>query len=116
MGDALVPNDPSGAARYVLAVRRMIKEAIAEDVIHNPAIDMLLTLFLAEEDSWMTPAQVCAASTVSEDGCRRWGTVLAERNLILMDDGRYRLSDRGREVMDKVASGVWSLADEHLRR
>jgi hypothetical protein len=42
--------------------------------------------------------------------------VLAERNLILMDDGRYRLSDRGREAMDKVASGVWSLADEHLRR
>lgn len=115
MGDELLHSDRAAVARYVLATRRAMKQAVAEDIVHNPAIEMLFTLTLAPKGDWMTADEVCAESTVTQDGCRRWGAVLAERDLIDVDGERYRLSDHGRAIMDDVGGAIRSLVNEHLR-
>ena len=114
MVDEAIAKNRSGAARCVLAVRRMMREAIAEDVVHNAAVDMLLTLFLAADDEWVASADVCAATLGSDQSCRRWGAVLAERDLVVIEHDRYRLSARGRAVMEDVNEAIWSIANEHL--
>lgn len=104
-----------GAARCVMAVRQMMRDTITADLVVNPAIDMLLALYLRRNDgAFISAAQICDATGAAAEVCRRWGLALQEHDLVDIDQGRYRLTDHGRSTMRRVNQRVWQIAATHM--
>lgn len=103
----------NGAARCILDVRRMMRETISAELMLNPAVDMLLTLYLSPQAS-LSWDEVCRATRSTGDTCRRWGRTLAERGLIDTDDRGCRLTEEGSRTMTEVSQRVLQIVAEHL--
>lgn len=59
------------AARCMIVARRALTQAIPVDVIHDPSLDMMLALFMAQ-DFRLSRCALHAATTVAGAVARRW--------------------------------------------
>ena len=99
--------DDLEAARALLAARRVRERLFGEGLFADPAWDMLLALFVADEEREpLSVSQLCAASGVPHTTALRWIDSLARAGLIVRApdarDARRTLISLHGEARDKV--------------
>ena len=99
------------AAKALLAARRMRERLFGDGLFADPAWDMLLALFVADEEREpLSVSQLCAASGVPHTTALRWIDSLARAGLIVRApdsrDARRTLISLHAEARDKVRQVV----------
>lgn len=111
---AQVPADLVAVARRMLASRRRRASAfaLAADIFHEPAWDLLLDLFVAQGEGRNPDlAAMCANAGITEPTALRWITSLEQFDLVRAHadpvTGRptLRLTTRGQQAMATYLSG-----------
>lgn len=82
-------------AKEIYRARRRRDQVLGHDLFGEPAWDILLDLFVAQQRGWRTPlSSVCVASAVPTTTAQRWIRELEARNLVR----RTRDPNDGRRV------------------
>ena len=103
--------DDLDAARALLAARRAREQLFGDGLFADPAWDMLLALFVADEEREpLSVSQLCAASGVPHTTALRWIESLARAGLIVRaadpGDARRTLISLHAGARDKVRQVV----------
>lgn len=84
------PGDTLGVARQIYHARRRRGRRLAEDLLGEPAWDILLDLFIARKTGRLTPLSTsCIASGVPASTAQRWIRELETRGLIQRQGDPY---------------------------
>lgn len=111
---AQAPSDLVAVARGVLESRRRRAAvfALAADIFHEPAWDLLLDLFVAEGEGRNPDlAAMCANAGIREQTALRWITSLEQLDLVrghadpVTGRPTLRLTTRGQQAMATYLSG-----------
>jgi len=81
-------------AESLLAARGALRTVMPAEFVNNPPIDLLYTLFVADEQTMPLPPLITAAG-VSAPVARRWLDVLIERDLVAERNGVVTLTEAG---------------------
>ena len=92
-------------AQSLLTARRALRMVMPVEFVHTPPIDLLFTLFVAEEHIMAVPALV-AATPVAPQVAQRWIQVLAERDLVTLRGGAIVLSETGFQMMAEACQAL----------
>jgi DNA-binding MarR family transcriptional regulator len=78
------PTDPVDRARRIVAVRRLRDQVFGKDLFGEPSWDILLTLFVANEEGRnICVKNLCADAAVPSTTALRWMMTLLERGLLV---------------------------------
>ena len=91
-------------ARRMAVARRSLGEVLPVELLHDPALDILLALYQADEP--ISANNLAFYSTVSATVADRWLSVLQSRELVEVVEGRVALSVRGAAEMNEMLSTV----------
>lgn len=99
----------SGELRQValgmLRARRAMRGTLPAALIHDVALEALLTIYLAP-DGAADVERVIAEAEVPAGTARRWLAALAAEDLVVVADGRASLTDHGSEQMEAMLTSV----------
>lgn len=98
------------AARRMVLARRSLNDVLPADLLHDPALDILLALYLADEP--VAEENLPFYTTVSAIVAGRWAKVLADRDLVDVVDGRFSLSNEGAKRMAQMLTKAIALQAE----
>lgn len=105
--DALSSAELVLIAKAMVAARKSLHGPLASDLIHDPALDLLLRAYIADvEQEPLGLGALLASTTVALTVGRRWVTVLASRDMLAEDSGAVRLTERGRSTMEETLRAV----------
>lgn len=94
-------------ARAMIAARKSLHGPLASDLIHDPALDLLLRAYVADvEQEALGLGALLASTTVALAVGRRWITVLVSRDLLIEDGASIRLTAHGRSTMEETLRAV----------
>ena len=115
--DAMNDADPTTllrAAESMIVARRALQTSLPVDFLHDPALDILLALFVTPaEGPAATTEAIIAATTIPPGVAQRWIGVLAQEGLVIAD-GTIALTASGRaRVTDAIKAVIRSQADLH---
>lgn len=99
-----------GAARRMVITRRALTDALPADLLHDPALDILLALYLGDEP--VAAENLRFYTTVSAAVAGRWIKVLLSRELVDVVNDRFRLSDKGVSRMDQMLATAIALQSQ----
>lgn len=95
------------AARSMLAARRALEGCLPIELIHDPVMDVLLALFVADADGRAsTRAEIDDATPVAPAVTRRWIAALAQQGLVAATDDRVALTASGRAQVGAAMRAV----------
>lgn len=92
-------------ARSLLAARQALRSVMPDEFIHSPGIDLLFTLFAAENHVMPVPA-LLAAAPVSTRVAQRWLDVFVDRDLVSLRGETIVLSEAGFEMMAEACQAI----------
>ncbi|EZP50243.1 hypothetical protein [Sphingomonas sp. RIT328] len=94
-----------GVARALVAARRAMRTTLPPEFVNNPPMDLLYTVFLADDHCATLPPLI-AATGVSAPVARRWIDLLVERDLVYESAGMIRLTDAGLILVAETCQAV----------
>lgn len=99
------------AARNVLAARRALQGVLPPDLVHNPALELLIALFVADAGP-MPLDEALRSASVSPAVAGRWVAALAAEGLVARQDEALALTEAGRaRVADTLRAIIRSQAE-----
>lgn len=94
-------------AKRMLAASRVHAELLPDGFYSSPALDTLLTLYVAEEDACYPGLNdLAVAGSRSPFVVRRWVDALAAQDLVERRNGLLALTDRGHAALRKLLEAV----------
>jgi hypothetical protein len=94
-------------ARFMIAARRSLHTALPSELIPDPAMDLLLQLFLADVHKERLEAKRLAKATFgSLPALQRWAAALVQYGLIDRDETGFGLTADGRSKMVQTLRAV----------
>jgi len=91
-------------AAGMLHARRAMRGTLPAALIHDVALEALLTIYLAHGGAAVE--QVVAEAEVPAGTTRRWLAALVAEDLVVVVDGRASLTDHGSERMGAMLTSV----------
>jgi predicted transcriptional regulator len=103
--------DLVAVAHSMLTARRALHGPLPSNFLHDPALGLLLTLFIADDtDSVTTIGSLCTAATIPSPVMRRWIMAVAAEGMIATSaddmDGIVSLTAKGKR---DVASALYAV-------
>ncbi|MEG3086223.1 hypothetical protein [Sphingomonas sp. PB4P5] len=113
--------EPSTAdvARAMLAARQAMQQHLPVELLHDPSVDMLLSLFVAEADGVsMGAAELATTTTVGPATALRWIKAMTAMELIAARGEIIALTTSGRDAVAATLDAVTraQAADNHVQR
>lgn len=96
------------AARRVLRARRALDRHLPAELIQNPALELLATLFGEHDGAPVEAAALMRSGAAGSAVTARWITALGHHGLLRQDGGQVRLTAIGTAAM---ASGVRAMIE-----
>lgn len=94
-------------AKAMIAARKSLHGPLSPDLIHDPALDLLLRAYVADvEQESLGLGALLASTTVTLAVGRRWVSVLGSRGMLAEDSGCVRLTEQGRSAMEETLRAV----------
>lgn len=104
------PDDLRQLARRMVTMRRCLSEALPAELFHDPALDILLALYLA--DTPVAEDNVAFYTTVSASVAGRWAKALTAYGLVDVVGDRLSLSAEGVRRMEEMLTAATELQAE----
>jgi hypothetical protein len=105
MRSPLVLQQLHGAALGLLAARRAMRSVMPAEFLHCPSLDLLLTLFVADDHA-MPLADLLGATPAAPAVARRWIDVFVQRDLMTTTAGTATLTEAGFRMMAETCRAV----------
>jgi hypothetical protein len=103
---ACATRSAADVARGLLAGRRALQQHLPADLLHDPSLDMLLSLLVAEADGVaMGAAELATTTTVGAAVAARWIKAMQELGLI-EHETTVALTPAGRAAVAAALAGV----------
>jgi hypothetical protein len=94
-----------GVAQGLLAARTALRSVMPGEFVNNPPIDLLYTLFVAEDQTMALPPLI-TATAVSAPVARRWVDVLVDRDLVTERGGIVTLTEAGFVMVAEACQAI----------
>lgn len=103
-------------ARSMIAARKILHDTLPTELIHDPALDILLNLFVAHyRDEGISIDNLCNTTSVRREAVIRWVAALGHYCYIEQQGDVFNLTDTGvktiRKTLANVAMSQWQFAD-----
>lgn len=104
-------------ARSMIAARKALHGPLPSALIHDPALDLLLHLFIAEATQTAVKlSDVLEMTTIHDEGIFRWVAVLESYGFVQRSEAIIRLSAAGVDAVTltlcAVARSQWQFSDD----
>lgn len=105
--DALSSAELVLIAKEMIAARQALHGPLPSDLLHDPALDLLLCAYVADvEGRLLGNGGLIAATTVAMPVARRWTAVLVSRDLLGEQNSEVFLTPNGRTVVEEMLRAV----------
>jgi hypothetical protein len=96
------------AAQSMIATRQALRKTMPDEFVHCPALDLLFTLFVADDQTLPITALTESGQTAPQVAAR-WITLFVQRDLVKLRDTDAMLTEAGFKMIASACQAVTGL-------